>query len=82
MKLHCTWYFYAILQKFGECGVTSSLSLLLGPLWPRVAVPVKVLSMGQIDQVYDFYSNLLLFIISKVSKKAKEFSVSEARSIV
>ena len=28
---------------------THSLSLLRGPLWPRVVIPIRVLSMGQIE---------------------------------
>ncbi len=28
---------------------TPSLSMLLGPLWPRVVVPERVLPMGQIE---------------------------------
>ena len=32
-------------ELFGTLS-TSSLSLLPGPLWPRVVVPVSILSMG------------------------------------
>ena len=31
-----------------ECEVTPSLSLFPGPLWPRMVVPFRVSSMGQI----------------------------------
>ena len=38
-----------LMEKFGEMWSTPSLPLLPGPLWPRVAVPVRFLSMSQIE---------------------------------
>ena len=35
--------------SYGECGVTTTLPLLPGSLWPRVVVPISIPSMGQID---------------------------------
>ena len=44
-------------KTFGKMWSTPSLPLLLGPLWPWVVVPVRVLSKGQIDQL-----NYLLYM--------------------
>ena len=38
--------------------MTSSLLLLPDPLSPRVIVPVRVASMGQIEPVLDFFYQL------------------------
>ena len=39
-----------VLLELWEMQSTSSLQSLLGPHWPRAAVPERVLSMGQIEQ--------------------------------
>ena len=44
IKLHLTVRLQ--LWSFEECGVTSSLPLLPGPLWPRVVVTIRVQSIG------------------------------------
>ena len=45
--------------QFWECGVTPSLLLHSGPLWPVVVVPIRVPSMGQIDVCKLFVLRLL-----------------------
>ena len=38
-----------IMLEFGGMQSTPLLPLLLGPLWPEVVAPDRVLSMGQIE---------------------------------
>ena len=45
----------ALVMELWGIWSTLSLPLLLGPLWPGVVVPVRVLSMGQIE----LFNNLL-----------------------
>ena len=49
------------LCSSGEIAVTSLLLLLPGPLWPKVVILVKVLSLGQIDlfENYWYYIRIL-----------------------
>ena len=37
-----------LFWRFWKCEVTYSLPLFAGPLWPRVVIPVRVPSRGQI----------------------------------
>ena len=52
----------ALVLKFGECG------LLLGPLSTGVVVPVRVLSMGQIEQI----SLLKRLLCSELNEKGRQ----------
>ena len=40
----------SVMLELWEMWNTSSLSLLPGPLWPRVVAPDRVQSMGQIER--------------------------------
>ena len=46
---------------------TSSLPLLPVPLWPRMVVPIRVLSMGWID-VFEIYT----YLIGQLEKETLE----------
>ena len=64
----CTWCFLqpqptgpSVLVK----GSTPSLALLSGPLWPGVAVPVRVPSMDQINLFENYSYSIGIIIIIK-----------------
>ena len=48
MILNCIWWWDSISGALEKYGVTSSLLLLPGSLWPGVVVPVRVPSMSQV----------------------------------
>ena len=49
MTLNCIWWWGIHFWRSEECGLLPSLQLLSVPLNPRLVVPVRVRSMGQID---------------------------------
>ena len=48
MILNYTWWWGSSFGNLEECGVTLSLTLLPGPIGPRMLVHIKVPFMGQI----------------------------------
>ena len=65
------WWWGSSSGTLGECGVFPLMTLLSGPLWPGVVVPIKFPSVGQIN-LFKSYSYLIeLCARKKKSQKMK-----------
>ena len=66
LKLECPRYdtFGVVVPVLEEWGVMPLLSLLPGPLWPRLVVSVRVISMSQVDLFEIMFKMILNYICS------------------